>query len=87
MTYEEALSNPASVFASPKNVLESDLAREQKIRVLRQWEYDEREREVAEEENMGGGEADKLSGILKALDQLGDVSERQDGPTGKQGGE
>jgi hypothetical protein len=87
MQIDKALSNPSALFQTPGDVLVADLSQAEKIKVLRQWEYDEREREVAEEENMGGGDDDRLSGVLKALDQLGQVPGNLEGPTGKQGGD
>ena len=51
--YEKALLDPASAFTSPEQVLTSaELSREQKIEILHRWEYDARQMEVAEEENM-----------------------------------
>ena len=51
--YEKALLDPASAFTSPEQVLTSaELSREQKIEILHRWEYDARQLEVAEEENM-----------------------------------
>ena len=56
MDFERALLNPAREFAHPKDVLaDMSLTLEQKVKVLRRWEYDALELEVAEEENMGGG--------------------------------
>lgn len=64
-----APSNPA--FATPDDVVKAEhLGRERKLGILRQWEYDAREKEVAEEENMAGGEDDRLALILKAIDDL-----------------
>lgn len=87
MEMEKALLDPASVFASPGAVVEDDsLTRDQKVQVLRRWEYDARELEVAEEENMGGGPPDILGEVLDALHRLdaGSVG-GQESPT-KQGG-
>lgn len=54
--YERILSDPASAYQMPEDVLvDVRLTREQKIIVLKQWAFDERELEVAEEENMRGG--------------------------------
>lgn len=66
---------------------DATLSREEKIALLKQWEYDARELEVAEEENMGGGAADMLERILRALEKLtpGDTH-KIDAPN-KQGGE
>jgi hypothetical protein len=60
MTAEEkdkALSNPSSVFKRPRDVLDcSDLSRDEKEAVLKQWELDARLLQVATEEGMTGGE-------------------------------
>ncbi len=41
---DKALLDPASVFKTPEGVLNShELSREQKIEILRRWEYDARE--------------------------------------------
>lgn len=54
--YERILSDPANCYQAPEDVLDDmRLTREQKIIVLKQWAFDERELEVAEEENMRGG--------------------------------
>ncbi len=80
---ERALRDPASAFATPEQVLErDDLTREQKIEILRLWEYDAAEAEVATEEGMPGGNGDLLQRILLALEGLGAGSEVGDvGPT------
>jgi hypothetical protein len=73
---EEALRDPASVFAAPEDVVVfPGLTREQKIEILRLWEYDAAEAEVATEEGMPGGNGDLLQRILLALDSLAAGSE------------
>ena len=62
------------------------LSREQKIEILRRWEYDEAEIAVAEEEGMPDGRPLMLRQILLALEQLvGDIDTDRRPPT-KQGG-
>lgn len=86
MKIDKAITNPAAVFRSPADVLaDPDLTREEKIRVLRQWEYDARELEVAEEENMPGGPPDLLAQVLAALDTLDAATDDAEAST-KQGG-
>jgi hypothetical protein len=69
----EALNDPGSVFAGPEAVAESpDLTREEKVRVLRSWEYDAAELAVAEEEGMQGQPNNLLQRILLALTGLTD---------------
>lgn len=82
---QKACANPLAVFQSPNDVLlQASLSIEEKITILRRWEYDARELQVAEEENMAGGPDDALADVLKALASLG-VSSTCDSPT-KQGG-
>ncbi len=70
----KAKLDPASVFNHPHDVLsDTSLSREIKIDILRRWAYDERELEVAEEENMRSTIETKtrLDEILKCLLELG----------------
>jgi len=68
---EKAILVPASVFKTPEEVLNSqELSRDQKIKILRSWEYDARQLEVAEEENMIGTQEDILDQIIFALRSL-----------------
>jgi hypothetical protein len=87
MDIEQALLDPASAYRAPAEVLDDrDLSREEKIKVLRRWEYDARELEVAEEENMGGGPPDLLDEVLTALRQLDAQTDMEHRPPTKQGG-
>jgi hypothetical protein len=86
-----ALTDPASTFTSPKNVLlNHELSKEQKIEVLRRWDYDMRDIEVAEEENMQGREnadnAEMHEQILAALHILKAYIDLERTPPTKQGG-
>ena len=47
------------------------LTREEKIDILQRWKYDALELEVAEDENMGGGEPSMLEQVLESLAVLG----------------
>ncbi len=86
MDFEKAMLNPNSEFTSPEDVLnQQDITREQKIKILRRWEYDARELEVAEEENMGGGPPSMLSDILAALHRLDSEMDSENSPPTKQG--
>ena len=88
MDIEKPISNPSNEFACPDDILcEQSLTREQKIKILRQWEYDARELEVAEEENMGGGPPSMLGEILRALHCLNSTFDVEHSPPTKQGGE
>lgn len=75
--FNQAMRDPKSCYVEPCQVVTDDtLSKEEKIKVLKQWEYDARERSVAEEENMPSGpdETFMLSRIKEALRELG-VSE------------
>ena len=72
---KRALLVPSAVFASPHAVVAADgLTREQKIEILRRWEFDARAMQGAEEETSGGaGGGDRLlvkriHAALKELD-------------------
>jgi len=70
---ERAKEAPASVFATPEEVLEhSGLTPAQKIEILRRWQYDAVELDVAVEEGMPGEEDPLLRRIMLALGQLTD---------------
>lgn len=87
MSFEQAMLDPAKCYDKPADLLnDTRLSRDEKIKVLRRWEFDARESEVAEEENMGGGQSTPLYEVLDALKQLGETSTSVEAPT-KQGGE
>lgn len=68
---KEACADPGSVFDGPEAVAAADdLSREEKLRILRSWEYDAAELSVATEENMPGPENDLLRRILLVLSGL-----------------
>ena len=69
--FKKAQLDPGSVFDTPEQVLRhEELNEAQRIEILRRWEYDASELEVAEEEGMGGGEETLLPRILQALQTL-----------------
>lgn len=68
---DQALIDPSTVYPAPADVLEDrTLTDEQKREVLQRWEQDAREKQVAEEEGMGGGEATRLAEVEAALGAL-----------------
>ena len=84
---EQALLDPASVFETPEAVLLCEaLSKQQKIEILRRWEYDASETSVATEEGMPDGKNDLVHRILVALDRLaGEIDVEQVGPTKQHG--
>jgi hypothetical protein len=68
---DKAIDDPTRAFKSPREVVESELPREEKIKILKSWELDARRLLESAEENMAGGEKDRLPEVLKALRELG----------------
>jgi hypothetical protein len=86
---KEALLNPAAVFHGPEEVVQDDrLSGQQKIEILRRWEYDARQLQVADEESMTAPLAAPvpLDAILKALRELGAPADVEHSAPTKQGG-
>lgn len=73
--FDKAMRDPRACFAEPKDVVaDESLTKDQKIKILRQWEYDARELSVAEEENMRScpdNEENMLNRVQRALRELG----------------
>lgn len=85
MSKEKSLINPADVYSEPNQILQDpSLSQEQKMEILKQWEYDARELEVAEEENMAGNAPSMLREVLKAIIKLEGGGAEEQAPT-KQG--
>ncbi len=83
---KRARLNPMAVFRTPDAVLEHPrLTREEKTDILQRWKYDACQLEVAEEENMGGGEPSRLEQVLKSLAVLGVEADDEHSPSTKQG--
>jgi hypothetical protein len=75
---KKALADPGLAFKIPKNVLQNtELSREQKIAILRQWELDARRLQVTDEESTTDGEPAQLGAVLEALRALGAASEHK----------
>jgi hypothetical protein len=89
MDIKQAYMNPAAVFRRPEEVIASgEINREQKIEILRRWEYDLRQLQVADEESMTAPkpEAITLDVVLKALRALGAPADIEHSAPTKQGG-
>ena len=69
----KAMLDPTMVFEDPKDVVANvELTRDQKIEILRRWEYDARQLEVAEEEaGMAVRRPEMFDLVLQALHTLG----------------
>ena len=69
--FDQALLNPTSMYKLPVEVVrDNSLTREQKIQILHRWEYDARELQIAEEENMPELAEEKGSMLSRVLDAL-----------------
>lgn len=69
--FEQALLDPSAVYDTPRDVLDDDaLSDTQKLEILRRWEVDAREKQVAEGEGMGGGERNELIDVEEAINAL-----------------
>lgn len=85
--FDKAVADPESVFGEPERVLrEPSLTRDQKIEILRRWEYNVSEEAVALEEGMPGEENGRLRRILLALGELaGPIDVDRTGPSKQHG--
>lgn len=84
----QAMLDPASVFVSPMDIVGDErLANDEKIELLRRWEYDAREMQVADEEGFPAREPGSLlDTIIGALHRLGTGPDIEHSPPTKQGG-
>jgi hypothetical protein len=85
--FQRALLDPVDVFETPEDVrADEGFTREQKIEILRRWEYDASEISVAEDEGMPARNGDVLQQVFRALDDLGAEIDDTRRPPTKQGG-
>lgn len=84
----KALIDPASVFHNPMSVVAEDtLSTECKIEILKRWEYDAREIQVADEEGFPARKPGALlDAVIAALHRLGSGPDLAHSPPTKQGG-
>lgn len=89
--FSKVLGDVSRAFDRPRDILDShDLSIEQKIKLLKEWEFDLRELQVASEENMtgdasSGTTAEMLRECRHTLARLGAAADSGGAPT-KQGG-
>jgi len=92
--FEDTMTDVAKVYSHPKDIVDAeDLSQQQKVKLLKQWEFDLRENLVASEENMTadnvpeGQSAELLRGVRKALLAMGAEDHKNDsGAPTKTGG-
>lgn len=79
VSLDEKIADPSGAYDTPEEVLrDAALDRDAKRRILESWERDARELQVAEEENMGGGEPAMLGRVLECLAQVSDEEDDKD---------
>jgi len=86
---KKALLDPSTVFHKPDEIVENnELSREQKIEILRRWEYDVRELQVADEESMTAPRPERvtLDAVIEALRAVGAPADVERSAPTKQGG-
>jgi hypothetical protein len=86
---KKALLDPSTVFHKPDEIVENnELSREEKIEILRRWEYDVRELQVADEESMTAPRPERvtLDAVLEALRAVGAPADLERSAPTKQGG-
>jgi hypothetical protein len=76
--FDDALTDVAKAYTHPEDIIGAEhLSHQQKVKLLKQWEFDLRENLVASEENMTnettpeGHSAEMLRGVRKALLSIG----------------
>jgi len=75
MNEDNDQTDPSTTYETPADLLKADdISRDEKIRLLRDWEYTLRQVQVAEEENMPNGPKAHLKDVLDALHELGSES-------------
>jgi hypothetical protein len=69
--YDKALIAPEQVFSAPMDIVMTDaLTSKQKLRLLKHWEINARDLQVATEESMNGPGRSRLSEVRKAINVL-----------------
>lgn len=71
--YDKALLAPAQIFELPMEIVNTDsLTVKQKLKVLKRWEADAHDLQVASDESMTGGEQSRFDEVRKAIHALCD---------------
>jgi hypothetical protein len=89
--FEKLALDVSKHFATPDALLAAkDLTREQKLKLLQQWEYDLQLQQVATEENMTGNaapgdNAEKIREVHEAAEKLGAPVDSEKGGGAKTG--
>ena len=69
--YDRALIAPEQVFTSPMDIVTTEsMTPEQKLKILKHWEANARDLQVASEESMTGPGVSRLGEVKKAIIKL-----------------
>ena len=69
--YDQALLTPQKIFDLPMEVVETEsLTIKQKMKVLKRWEADAYDLDVATDESMSGGERSRFGEVRRAIHEL-----------------
>ncbi len=74
--YDRALIAPEQVFKSPMDIVTTEsMTPAQKLKILKHWEANALDLQVATEESMTGPENSRLGEIRKAINMLCEIEE------------
>lgn len=77
--YDRALIAPEQVFATPMDVVITEsMTAEQKLRVLKHWEANARDLQVATEESMTGPQNSRLGEVKSAIIKLCEIEKLEE---------
>jgi len=72
--YDRALIAPEQVFTSPMNIVTTDsMTPEQKLNILKHWEANAHDLQVATQESMTGAGRSQLGEVRTAIDLLCEI--------------
>jgi hypothetical protein len=75
----QATQNPTRFYKRPGEVVhDRRLSHAEKLAILEAWELEARDLAVATEENMSGGEPDRLQEVVQARIDLGEAADPTD---------
>ena len=66
----KAKESPTKVFDAPAEVVKADIPAKEKAEILKNWEDESHQLQVAADESMTGGEPSRLSEVRRAIDKL-----------------
>lgn len=81
--YDRALIAPEDVFESPMGVVDTEsMTPAQKLKILKHWEANARDIQVATEENMNGPGRSRLGEVRQAINKLCEAEDLDENRSG-----